>query len=108
MSNYEDMNYEELTEEQDLLITMLTDVKNALADLDRALNNLADVGTDVIGTDVINKLYDELEDIRNVLDEEKTGIEIDLEEIESQMRILEDTYDEYDERNREYREMQGF
>lgn len=103
MSNYEDMNYEELTEEQDLLITMLTDVKNALADLDRALNNLADVGTDVI-----NKLYDELEDIRNVLDEEKTGIEIDLEEIESQMRILEDTYDEYDERNREYREMQGF
>lgn len=103
MSNYEDMNYEELTEEQDLLITMLTDVKNALADLDRALNNLADVGTDVI-----NKLYDELENIRNVLDEEKTGIEIDLEEIESQMRILEDTYDEYDERNREYREMQGF
>ena len=103
MSNYEGMNYEELTEEQDLLITMLTDVKNALADLDRALNNLADVGTDVI-----NKLYDELEDIRNVLDEEKTGIEIDLEEIESQMRILEDTYDEYDERNREYREMQGF
>lgn len=103
MSNYEDMNYEELTEEQDLLITMLTDVKNALADLDRALNNLADVGTDVI-----NKLYDELEDIRNVLDEEKTGIEIDLEEIESQMRILEDTYDEYDERNREYRQMQGF
>lgn len=103
MSNYEDMNYEELVEEQDLLITMLTDVKNALADLDRALNNLADVGTDVI-----NKLYDELEDIRNVLDEEKTGIEIDLEEIESQMRILEDTYDEYDERNREYREMQGF
>ena len=103
MSNYEDMNYEELTEEQDLLITMLTDVKNALADLDRALNNLADVGTDVI-----NKLYDELEDIRNVLDEEKTGIEIDLEEIEAQMRILEDTYDEYDERNREYRQMQGF
>lgn len=103
MSNYEDMNYDELVEEQDLLITMLTDVKNALADLDRALNNLADVGTDVI-----NKLYDELEDIRNVLDEEKTGIEIDLEEIESQMRILEDTYDEYDERNREYREMQGF
>lgn len=103
MSNYEDMNYEELTEEQDLLITMLTDVKNALADLDRALNNLADVGTDVI-----NKLYDELEDIRNVLDEEKTGIEIDLEEIETQMRILEDTYDEYDERNREYRQMQGF
>lgn len=103
MSNYEDMNYEELVEEQDLLITMLTDVKSALADLDRALNNLADVGTDVI-----NKLYDELEDIRNVLDEEKTGIEIDLEEIESQMRILEDTYDEYDERNREYREMQGF
>lgn len=103
MSNYEDMNYEELVEEQDLLITMLTDVKNALADLDRALNNLADVGTDVI-----NKLYDELEDIRNVLDEEKTGIEIDLGEIESQMRILEDTYDEYDERNREYREMQGF
>lgn len=103
MCNYEDMNYEELTEEQDLLITMLTDVKNALADLDRALNNLADVGTDVI-----NKLYDELEDIRNVLDEEKTGIEIDLEEIETQMRILEDTYDEYDERNREYRQMQGF
>lgn len=103
MSNYEDMNYEELTEEQDLLITMLTDVKNALADLDRALNNLADVGTDVI-----NKLYDELEDIRNVLDEEKTGIEIDLEEIETQMRILEDAYDEYDERYREYREMQGF
>lgn len=103
MSNYEDMNYDELVEEQDLLITMLTDVKNALADLDRALNNLADVGTDVI-----NKLYDELEDIRNVLDEEKTGIEIDLEEIESQMRILEDTYDEYDERNREYRQMQGF
>lgn len=103
MSNYEDMNYDELVEEQDLLITMLTDVKNALADLDRALNNLADVGTDVI-----NKLYDELEDIRNVLDEEKTGIEIDLEEIETQMRILEDTYDEYDERNREYRQMQGF
>lgn len=103
MSNYEDMNYEELVEEQDLLITMLTDVKNAIADLDRALNNLADVGTDVI-----NKLYDELEDIRNVLDEEKTGIEIDLEEIEAQMRILEDTYDEYDERNREYRQMQGF
>lgn len=103
MSNYEDMNYDELVEEQDLLITMLTDVKNALADLDRALNNLADVGTDVI-----NKLYDELEDIRNVLDEEKTGIEIDLEEIETQMRILEDAYDEYDERYREYREMQGF
>lgn len=101
--SYEDMNYEELVEEQDLLLINLKDIENALDNIQKALHDIGDVGTDVT-----NSIYDELEDIRNVLDEEATGIKIDLEEIESHMRILEDTYDEYNERNREYRQMQGF
>ena len=101
--NYEDMTYDELVEEQDLLLINLKDIENALDKIDKALNDIADVNTDVM-----SNIYDELEDIRNVIDEELTGIKIDLEEIESCMRILEDTYDNYSERQKEYREMQGF
>ena len=100
---YDEMTMEELVEEQDLLIVNVGDIRNAIADIDKALNNLSDVGTDVI-----NSIYDELEEIRNTLEDEATSIDLDLENIDEQMQILESMYDEYGERHREYREMQGF
>lgn len=102
-TRYDEMTLEELTEEQDLLLINLKDIENSLENIDKAINNLSGVDTDII-----NNVYTELEDIRNVLDEEITGIKIDLEEIESCMAILEDTFDDYTERMKEYREMQGF
>ena len=104
--SYDEMSYEELEEALNTKITDLQNVKHAIEKLQEALNDIADIEYDGIGAS-----YNNLETEKDALDDIRLGIETDIEEIEYNMSILEDTYDlkaELKEREREYREMQGF
>lgn len=101
--SYDGMNMEELTEQQDKFIVDSGDMKNAVEDIKRALNNLKDVEDDVI-----NNIYEELDGILNVIEDKIADFDGEVDEIDYHLRILESAYDEYGERQREYKKMQGF
>lgn len=103
MSMFDEMTHKELEEALEIKDIELKDMQNALEDLEKALHNIADV--DYEGAD---KLYDDLYELKDTLEEMITFIKMDIEEIDNCMQILEDAYDDYDERMREYRKMQGF
>lgn len=94
---YDEMTREELEAAQEVLIIHLNDVKDMIEHLEKALNDIADVDYD--GADgLYDYLYQALDDSKTMLN----NIKIDLDDIENQMAIIDDMYDEFAERNSEY------
>lgn len=91
------MDYEELEEELKTKRSELKNIKHALEKLKEVLSNIGD-----ITYEGVNASFDKLEEEYNFLGEVKTGLKIDIDDIENQMAILEDAYDEFAERNSEY------
>ena len=95
--NLDGLNYEELEEELEIKRTEFKDVTNALNKLKEVLNDLSDVSYDGAAAS-----YNKLQEEYDLIDEIKTGLKIDIEDIEEQMAVLEDTYDDRSEREHEY------
>lgn len=95
--DYDDLSYDELEKEQNIKIIELNQVNKALEHLKIVIQSLSDVEYE--NTD---NIYKNLVIEEDKLKEVKMGMEIDLDDISDQMQILEDMYDEFNERNREY------
>lgn len=96
--NFDELSYEELEKIQDEKIVDLKDIKHSIEKLTESANDIAD-----IENEEVNRIYNDILQLIEDLDSEKISIELDLDDIESNMQMLEDNgFNDTEEREREY------
>ena len=96
--NFDELSYEELEKIQDEKIVDLKDIKNSIERLTEGANDIAD-----IENEEVNRIYNDILQLIEDLETEKVSLEMDLDDIESNMQMLEDNgFSDREEREREY------
>lgn len=102
--NLEDLDIDELEELFEVKEVALGDLNNALENLQKAIYDIEDIEYDEI-QGIVEQLNAEKKNLSDI----KKFIEQDMEEIENQIETLQEWEDDDpNERDREYRDMQGF